>query len=144
MAFAAGRRNREVPLPVMAEAPVSREPPAAALPVTPAPSALDTAALDRAIREAVRAELAASAHDAQNRSSPDIVAKSAEAITASEHGHRIVASAVSARRWTRADADALRQSLEVMDAEDRDSVLAQLVPAVNRDEIKLEIAGGLF
>ena len=101
MAFAAGRRNREVPLPVMAEAPVSREPPAAALPVTPAPSALDTAALDRAIREAVRAELAASAHDAQNRSSPDIVAKSAEAITASEHGHRIVASAVSARREPR-------------------------------------------
>ena len=31
-----------------------------------------------------------------------------------------------------------------MDAEDRDAVLAQLVPAVNRDEIKLEIAGALF
>jgi hypothetical protein len=137
--FAAGRTTSERPAPVAHE--TTRN-------VVAVP-ALDQAALERAVRDAVRSELAVrgepvapQAHEVP--APPTVTTKTAETIAAADQGHRIVAAAVAARRWTRADAAALRASLGAMDTEDRQVVLAQLVPAVNRDEVKVELDGRLF
>lgn len=144
-AFLAGQQNAPA-RPVTSPRPLPVHPTPVTMPVQ-AP-VLDPAALRAAIREELRAELAAlpAAHSGVTPVTPQASAPppTAEHVAATEKGHRIVSDAVGAKRWTRRDAQALAEQLALMDAEGRRDVLAQLIPAVNRDELRVEVEGPLF
>lgn len=61
----------------------------------------------------------------------------AASLEAKERAQRLVQSALWTRVWGREQAEALRRFAAQMTAEQRTQVLTQLVPAINRGDVKV-------
>lgn len=67
-----------------------------------------------------------------------------EQAAAFDRGQSLIAAGQHARRWTREDALELRRVMAQLGDDERDVLVRALVPAVNRGELTVEIAGPLF
>lgn len=119
----------------------------AALPAfafVPAPANVDQAALEAAIRETVRSELAhardvAGARDA--KAAPTTPAQ----VEAEQTGRAVVTKAVAAGHWREVDRLAFHEAYRTMTLDAKRELMAILVPAINEDRVKVETEGlGLF
>jgi hypothetical protein len=119
-------------------------PPVAARPDREAPPtshvyaapAIDTDALRAMVREELRAELATHRDGASVDAPP--TAKTDANLQAAERGRALVEAGLARRVWTADDASRLRAAMRQMSRDDAESLLAQIVPAVNRGEVKLD------
>jgi hypothetical protein len=68
-------------------------------------------------------------------------APTAEQMAARDRGLAIVDGALSARRWTQEDKQQLRSLLPQLDEATRIELVRSLLPAINRQEIKMETQG---
>jgi hypothetical protein len=138
-----GQRPSAAPAPPVREV-VRAVPGESRVVVTPGAPGLDPEALQDDIRELLREELA-------ERDGPDgdtaveaAVAPTTDNLAAAERGQDVVASAIAAGHWTEADAIELRALALEMTQGQREEVAHTLVPAINRQELRLDYAGPPF
>lgn len=110
--------------------------------------AVGNASLEQ-IAAVLRHELERSGHQApaseeQARAEQAAVEAKPENAPAQARAERVVSQALAARRWTQEDAQALRESMSALSAEQTDALLERLIPAVNRGEVTVEESGSLF
>ncbi|MCP3099208.1 hypothetical protein LZ198_10035 [Myxococcus sp. K15C18031901] len=116
-------------------------PPAPILP-TPAP-AVDLGWLRAELARVVREELAAAqrAQAPDPRGLPPAPEPQPYNIAAHQEGQRILDDATSQRRWTDADAQAMRRALVNMTDAQREDVLRRLATAINTRAVELQTSG---
>ncbi|REG29821.1 hypothetical protein ATI61_107518 [Archangium gephyra] len=103
---------------------------------TVATSGCEAADIRRIVREelaALREELA-NARVSANATPPEPTPESVEALA---RGHRLIDAALSSRRWTNQDAQMMREILAQLDPAQQKEVLQRLIPAMNRQEIRV-------
>jgi hypothetical protein len=127
-------------------------PPAAAPEARPSSVAstqppIDQQQLAAEIRAVVREELARNHNEAPapNQEPPPAAAlPTVEQVTAQDQAHAVVDGARRSGHWTEEDRAQLRQQLPQMSDAQRDEVLTTLIPAINRQEIKIDVRGAPF
>jgi hypothetical protein len=152
-AFAAGRTTgSDATRDVMTRTRAAGPAPASTGP-GPALSALSgvqvTAALRAAVRDEIREvlteerEAAADASAAgETESASD--EPSDESVAAAERGRAVIEAARRARRWRSEDASALQEVMASVTDDERQALLAELIPAINRGEVTPETPGWIF
>jgi hypothetical protein len=95
-------------------------------------------------RELERSARSTSLPQEQARAEQVAIEAKPENAPAQARAERVVSQALTARRWTMEDAQALRESLASLSPQQGAALLEQLVPAVNRGEIEVETRGPLF
>src|SRR5262249_2479099 len=111
----------------------------------PAP-ALDGAQLASLIRGVVREEMGRvqPAATAVQEKEPVRAEPSVEQVEAHERGQDLVAAAQRTGHWTSEDRHQLRALMSQLSATDRDDLLHTLIPAINRQEVKVDLVGPPF
>ncbi|HZS38329.1 MAG TPA: hypothetical protein VFF06_15935 [Polyangia bacterium] len=111
--------------------------------------ATDNSALRDDVRRIIREELAAAGHAPQKdrgerEREAERPAPTAESVAARETSQQLIATSLSTHRWTREQKSKLRDLLPQMTDEQRAATLAELIPAMNRQEIIPEEPGAPF
>jgi hypothetical protein len=145
--FVAGWMSRPAMPPSPAPAATTKEPDEA-----PAVQAfVERAQLSALLRSIVREELergggkcapaTASAPSAPAAAAATPSVPTAEQVEARDSGQSIIAAAHRAGRWTDDDRLRFRDVLRRVDSDGRAELMRTLVPAINRQEIKLDVHG---
>jgi hypothetical protein len=117
-------------------------------PVTVVSSPTTAAQLAPMIRTIVREELERAQPAAAARAEPpEPVAAplpTAEQVQAHEHAQTVIAAALRTGRWTREDQSQLRELMSQLNEAERQNVVHTLLPAINRQELKIEGPGPAF
>lgn len=100
------------------------------------------AELARIIRDELRGGKAEVAAQAPTKAAPDEA--SSESVAATADAHRLIESAMGARRWTDREAEAMRQLMPAMTDAQRDEITHRLLAAINTQALKLDVAGPPF
>ena len=112
---------------------------------SPAPAGISAAE----IRHAVRAELQRERPTTvitreavvEDEPSPEVIEQRAKVLT---QARALVSSAVSARKWTSADARSLHDLMPQLGSEEHDEILTSLIGPVNTGLVKVETNGSLL
>jgi hypothetical protein len=119
--------------------------------LTNARVAVDTTSLRADLRRIIREELAAAGHpvapaskDREREPVEKPAAPTPENVAARESSQQLIATSLSTHRWTREQKSQLRDLLPLMTEEQRAATLAELIPAMNRQEIVPEAPGSPF
>lgn len=111
---------------------------------------VDGAQLASLVRTVVREEMArapaapVAAVAVEKERPPTPVEPTAEQLEAHERGQSIVSAAQRVGRWSNQDRDQLRQVFQEVNENERDELLRSLLPAINRQEIKVDVQGPPF
>ncbi len=120
--------------------------PAAAAPARAA-TVIDTAALDDHIQQVIRSELAAAkapgaggppAGKNETWTEKRVDDPVSGSLVAAEQGRQIVDTALSSHRWTADDAARFHELRRQMNADQQRELLHLLIPAINRQEVKVD------
>lgn len=107
---------------------------------------VDPDAIQAAVRQAVNEELAAARADEAAHTGPqDGDAEQSAAVEAKlEAGHRVIAEAVTARRWGNEQAARLRDLGTELTGEQYRALVQPLVLAINSGQVEVNVEGPFF
>jgi hypothetical protein len=97
------------------------------------------------VRAVVRDELAKRPSEEKSSAEPEkSQLPSADQVQAGEHAHTIIDRALSSKRWTEEDREQFREQTRDLTDQQKMELYRSILPAVNRQEIKVEVHGPLF
>jgi hypothetical protein len=141
-AFFAGRLGRSFSPPVSSPPPQPVPPLLRARAVPGVVCPADSLGAEQ-VRDIVREELGRAAPPARQTTNPrpEPPPPTVEQVTASDQALTVVSEARQVGRWTAADREQLRRLLPQLDPRQREALQEELIPAINNQELRLDLPG---